>query len=181
MATTVRDNKCDVPEVFPLATNDATTTIINLAIAGSNLPFGIFAFLSNLAIIVAALKTPSLQRPSNILLCSLATSDCLIGLVAQPLFFIWWLFVQSPQKWCPYLKPVTIVSWISRMVPIALSLTYMKAISLDRCYALCRPLAYRAKVTKRGKTWFFAFYHFRVNFGLFQSTDRVGGGEERDR
>ena len=180
MATTVKDNKCDVPEVFPLATNDSATTIINLAIAGSNLPFGIFAFLSNLAIIVAALKTPSLQRPSNILLCSLATSDCLIGLVAQPLFFVWWMFIQSPQKWCPYLKPVTIVSWISRMVPIALSLTYIKVISLDRCYALCRPLAYRAKVTKRGKTSFFAFYQFRVNFGLFQSTDRVGGGQERD-
>ena len=31
------------------------------------------------------------------------------------------------------------------------------------------------------KHHFFAFYHFRVNFGLFQSTDRVGGGEERDR
>ena len=67
------------------------------------------------------------------------------------------------------------------MVPIALSLTYMKVISLDRCYALCRPLSYRAKVTKRGKTSFFACYQFRVNFGLFQSTDRVGGGEERDR
>ena len=164
---------CNLPDWVPVPTNGSTISIINLVVAVSNVPFGIFAFLSNLAIIVTVVKTPSLQRPSNILLCSLATSDCLIGLVAQPLFFIWWLFVQSPQKWCPYLKPVTIVSWISRMVPIALSLTYMKVISLDRCYALCRPLAYRAKVTKRGKTSFFAFYHFRVSFGLFQSTDKL--------
>ena len=66
------------------------------------------------------------------------------------------------------------------MVPIGLSLTYMKVISLDRCYALCRPLSYRAKVSKQGKTPFFACDQFRVNFGLFQSTDRVGRGR-RDR
>ena len=76
---------CDLPEWVPVPTNDSTTRVINLSIAGSNLPFGIFAFLSNFAIIVTVVKTPSLQRPSNILLCSLATSDCLVGLVAQPL------------------------------------------------------------------------------------------------
>ena len=43
---------CDLPEWVPVPTNDSTTRIINLSIAGSNLPFGIFAFLSNLAIIV---------------------------------------------------------------------------------------------------------------------------------
>ena len=87
MATTVKDNNIsDLPEV-PVATNDSTTSIINVTVAGSSVPFVIFAFLSNFAILVTALKTHFLQRPSNILLCSLATSDCLVGLVAQPLFF----------------------------------------------------------------------------------------------
>ena len=87
MAAMVKGNDtCNLPEWVPVPTNDSTTSIIDLVVAGSNVPFGIFAFLSNFAIIVTALKTPSLQRPSNILLCSLATSDCLVGLVAQPLF-----------------------------------------------------------------------------------------------
>ena len=48
---------CDLPEWVPVPTNDSTISIINLVVAGSNVPFGIFAFLSNLAIIVIALKT----------------------------------------------------------------------------------------------------------------------------
>ena len=146
---------CDLPEWVPVPTNDSTISIINLVVAGSNVPFGIFAFLSNLAIIVTALKTPSLQRPSNILLCSLATSDCLVGLVAQPLFFTWWMLLQRAQDYsCFYLKLLTIVSWLSRMFPTVLSLFYMAVISLDRCYALCRPLFYRANVTKQGNASF---------------------------
>ena len=146
---------CDLPDWVPVPTNDSTISIINLVVAGSNMPFGIFAFLSNLAIIITALKTPSLQRPSNILLCSLATSDCLVGLVAQPLFFTWWMLLQRAQDYsCFYLKLLTIVSWLSRMFPTVLSLFYMAVISLDRCYALCRPLFYRANVTKQGNASF---------------------------
>ena len=146
---------CDLPEWVPVPTNDSTTRIINLSIAGSNLPFGIFAFLSNLAIIVTALKTPSLQRPSNILLCSLATSDCLVGLVAQPLFVAWWMHIQRTQDYsCLYLQPLTLAAWIARMFPVGLSLTNLTVISLDRCYALSWPLSYRAKVTKRGDASF---------------------------
>ena len=51
---------CDLPEWVPVPTNDSTISIINLVVAGSNVPFGIFAFLSNLAIIVTALKTCTL-------------------------------------------------------------------------------------------------------------------------
>ena len=55
MATTVKDNNIsDLPEVL-VATNYSTTSITNLTVAGSSVPFGIFAFLSNFAIIVTAL------------------------------------------------------------------------------------------------------------------------------
>ena len=146
---------CNLPDWVPVPTNGSTISIINLVVAVSNVPFGIFAFLSNLAIIVTVVKTPSLQRPSNILLCSLATSDCLVGLVAQPLFVTWWMHIQRAQDYsCLYLQPLTLAAWIARMFPVGLSLTNLTVISLDRCYALSWPLSYRAKVTKRGDASF---------------------------
>ena len=146
---------CSLPEWAPVSTGDSTTTIINLLIAGSNLPFGIFSFLSNLAIIVTVLKTPSLQRPSNILLCSLATSDCLAGLVAQPLFFTWWMLIQRVEDYsCLYLQLLTLAAWLARTFAVGWSLFILTVISLDRCYALSWPLSYRAKVTNRGDVSF---------------------------
>ena len=146
---------CNLPDWVAVPTNGSTIRIINLLVAGSNAPFGIFAFLSNLAIIVTVVKTPSLQRPSNILLCSLATSDCLVGLVAQPLFVTWWMHIQRAQDYsCLYLQPLTLAARIARMFPVGLSLTNLTVISLDRCYALSWPLSYRAKVTKRGDASF---------------------------
>ena len=56
-----------------------------------------FAFLANVSVIIAVIKTPSLQRPCNILMCSLATADCLTGLVAQPLFVAWRLMISIPR------------------------------------------------------------------------------------
>lgn len=95
MAIMVNDNNiCDLPKWVPVTTDHSTTLIINLAVAGSNVPLGIFAFLSNLAITVTAL-----QRPSSIFLCSFTTSDCVVGLVAQPLFFTWWMFIQRAQDY----------------------------------------------------------------------------------
>ena len=164
MAAMVKGNDtCNLPEWVPVPTNDSTISIIDLVVAGSNVPFGIFAFLSNFAIIVTALKTPSLQRPSNILLCSLATSDCLVGLVAQPLFVTWWMLIQRVEDYsCLYLQPLTLAALIARMFPTGLSLANLTVVSLDRCYALCRPFAYRAKVTKTGNV-----FHFQ---GPFSST-----------
>ena len=186
MAIMVKSNICNLPEWVPVPTNDSTITIIDFVLAGSNVPFGIFAFLSNLAIIVAALKTPSLQRPSNILLCSLATSDCLVGLVAQPLFVTWWMLIQRVEDYsCLYLQQLTLAALIARMFPTALSLANSTVISLDRCYALCRPFAYRAKVTRRGNAFSFSrtiFVHCGGKPSKFESSKFIFGSEaERKR
>ena len=172
---------CNLPDWVPVPTNGSTISIINLVVAVSNVPFGIFAFLSNLAIIVTVVKTPSLQRPSNILLCSLATSDCLVGLVAQPLFVTWWMLIQRVEHYsCLYLQPLTLAALIARMFPTGLSLANLTVISLDRCYALCRPLAYRAKVTKRGKEFSFSrtiFVHCGGKQSKFESSKFIFGSE----
>ena len=176
---------CNLPDWVPVPTNGSTISIINLVVAVSNVPFGIFAFLSNLAIIVTVVKTPSLQRPSNILLCSLATSDCLVGLVAQPLFVTWWMLIQRVEHYsCLYLQPLTLAALIARMFPTGLSLANLTVVSLDRCYALCRPFAYRAKVTKRGNALSFTrtiFVHCEGKQSKFESSKFIFGSEAERR
>ena len=172
---------CNLPDWVPVPTNGSTISIINLVVAVSNVPFGIFAFLSMFAIIVTVVKTPSLQRPSNILLCSLATSDCLVGLVAQPLFVTWWMHIQRVEDYsCLYLQQLTLAALIARMFPTGLSLANLTVISLDRCYALCRPFAYRAKVTKRGNEFSFSwtiFVHCGGKQSKFESSKFIFGSE----
>ena len=62
----------------------------------------IFALLSNLAITVAVIKNSSLQKHSDILLCSLAFADCLTGVTAQPMFVVWRYFLQRAQQSCSH-------------------------------------------------------------------------------
>ena len=101
MSMSTEDNDiCGLKDWVPIPVNDSTTSITDLAVAVSNIPFGIFAFLSNLAIIVTVIKTPSLQRSSNILLCNLATANCLAGVTVQPIFAVWWINVQYVQNTC---------------------------------------------------------------------------------
>jgi len=79
---------CGVSHWAGIPMRDDSAVHINEAfVAAVNIPFCIFAFLSNLVIIVTIIKTPlTLQRQCNILLCSLATTDCLTGISAQSLF-----------------------------------------------------------------------------------------------
>ena len=60
-----------------LTMDDTVSYINSILLATANAPCAIFAFLSNLAVIVTVAKNPSLQRPSNILLCSLDFTDFL--------------------------------------------------------------------------------------------------------
>ena len=51
-----------------------------------NAPLMLLSIIGNALVLVAILKTPSLRSPSVIFLCSLAVSDLLVGLVAQPVY-----------------------------------------------------------------------------------------------
>ena len=68
-----------------LTMDDTVSYINSILLAAVNSPCAIFAFLSNLAVIVTVAKSPSLQRPSNILLSSLAFTDFLTAVTAQPM------------------------------------------------------------------------------------------------
>ena len=152
MSMSTEDNDiCGLKDWVPIPVNDSTTSITDVAVAVSNIPFGIFAFLSNLAIIVTVIKTPSLQRSSNILLCNLATANCLAGVTVQPIFAVWWTNVQYVQNTCSSQQQLSTAFSVSNILITGLSFTNLAVISADRCYAVSRPFAYRAKVTKEGK------------------------------
>ena len=113
--------------------------------------FGTPAFFSNLAVIVTIIKTPSLQKPCNILLCSLATADCLTGVTAQPMFIVWRFFLQRAQQSCLHLVLVFDVYYTIYFITVGLSFVSIVIISFDRLFALSRPLVYIAEASKSGE------------------------------
>ena len=51
-----------------------------------NAPLMLLSTIGNALVLVVILGTPSLRSPSVIVLCNLAVSDLLVGLVVQPVY-----------------------------------------------------------------------------------------------
>ena len=135
--------------------NDAAALINEALVVAVNILFCIFASLSNLAIIVTIIKTPSLQRPCNILLCSLAATDCLTGITAQPIFVALRLVLYYDASACSCQYMLYKAFYVTIMLTSGLSFAFLTVISFDRHYALSRPLVYRTHVTNRGNIFLF--------------------------
>ena len=63
--------------------NTETIVIINSVL---NAPLILISILGNTLVLAAMFKTPSIRSTSMIMLCSLAVSDLLVGLLAQPIY-----------------------------------------------------------------------------------------------
>ena len=65
-----------------------TATQKNIAVINSviNTPLILISIIGNSLVLAAILKTPSIRTPSMIMISSLAVSDLLVGVMAQPLF-----------------------------------------------------------------------------------------------
>ena len=146
-ATTV----CSLPAwiAFPAA-NDSVSFINDVLAAGVNAPLGIFAFLSNLLVIITVAKTPSLQRPANVLLCSLASTDCLTGVTTQPLFSVWRLMLYRARHSCYLQIELFELRYVLTTLTLGWSLAILTLISFDRARALSNPLVYRTEVNNKG-------------------------------
>ena len=144
---------CGIPGWVGVPIQDDSDARINEAIVVAvNILSGIFAFFSNLLIIVTIIKTPSLQRPCNIFLCSLAATDCLAGITAQPIFVALRFVLYQVASTCSYQDKLYKAFFVIMMLTSGWSFAFLTVISFDRCYALSRPLVYRTRVTKKGNT-----------------------------
>ena len=143
-------NPCGLPDFIAFPTGESTSFMNDLLAAGINAPLSVFAFVSNLLVIITVIKTPSLQRPSNVLLCSLAATDCLTGVTTQPLFSVWRLMLYRARLSCYLQAEVFNLRYVLTTLTLGWSLTILTLISFDRARALSNPLAYRAEVTNKG-------------------------------
>ena len=141
---------CGLSYWTPIPSNDTASFVHDVVLCAVNIPFCVFAFLGNLAVIVAVIKTPSLQSPCNILLCSLCVTDCLTGLIAQPMFVAWRLVIHRIHESCDHQAEVYKAFSVCLKACSGWSFVNLCLISIDRHYALAKPLVYRSSVTKKG-------------------------------
>ena len=118
---------------------------LSICFVAVDIILSITAFVGNSLILVALYKESSLHPPSKLLYRCLATTDLLVGLVAQPLNALYWMsVVQEHWSLCRYARDA---AYITAYVLFLVSLMTMTAISLDRLLALLLGLRYKQIVT----------------------------------
>ena len=145
--------KCGLPQWVPIPRNVSTSLVDDVVLCAVNVPFCAFAFLGNLVVIVAVIKTPSLQRPCNILLCSLATTDCFTGLISQPIFVAWRLIIHRIHESCDHQAEMLQAFTVSQSALAGWSFLNITLISFDRHYALAKPMVYRTSMTRKSNNF----------------------------
>ena len=122
--------------------SDVVVTVFNLS-------FGVFAFLVNLAVIITIIRTLSLHRPFYVLLCSLASADCLTGLVAQPVHASWRFSLHHVADPCK----LVLLHQASKSLPFLLvgcTFVNLAITILERLYAVSKPISYSTCITLKG-------------------------------
>ncbi len=140
------------------------TVIINCAL---NVPLMLISILGNGLVLAAIIRTPSIRSTSMIMLCSLAVSDLLVGVIAQPLF--------HANELTEYNNVVVDLSEITLVSFCGISLVTITAITLDRFMAIHFHMRYPTLVTKSrvqctiGMIWSIIF----VLIGLYLWSERA--------
>ena len=98
-----------------------------------NAPLMLLSIIGIALVLVTILRTPSLRSPSVIFLCSLAVSDLLVGLVAQPVYI-----AAGIARTVRYFQAADTVGFAG----CGVSLATMTAITVDRFLALHYHLQY---------------------------------------
>ena len=119
--------------------------VANILTAVLNSLFSVTAVCGNAFIIIVIWRREVLHVPSNILLCCLAISDLVVGLISQPAFVIYKV-AEIKGYFDVYCAARMFMSCSGRLFS-GVSLLTMCAISVDRYLALKLHLRYTAVVT----------------------------------
>ena len=138
-----------------------TVIIINCVL---NVPLLLISIMGNLLVFVCISRTPSLRSPSITLLCSLAISDFLVGVIVQPLYIASELIKNSSLK---------LAMDAMAFALCGVSLLTMTYISLDRLLALHYHMRYPNLMTTHRAMFTLAilwFISFLLGFLTFWNT-----------
>ena len=113
-----------------------TVTVINCVL---NAPLMLISIFGNALVLAAIIKTPSIRSTSMHMLCSLAASDLLVGLISQPLY----IAVGLSMKDSSLVTAMRTIGFSFCLVSLATA----TAISVDRFIALHYHLRYATLVT----------------------------------
>ncbi|XP_028254474.1 trace amine-associated receptor 1-like [Parambassis ranga] len=104
----------------------------------------VFIICGNLLVIISIIYFKQLHTPTNVLILSLAVADLLVGMVLFPLSMAFSL------RSCLYFKdPYCKVRGSFDVSLSTCSIVNLVCIAVDRYYAVCQPLTYRAKINNR--------------------------------
>lgn len=145
--------------------HEGNVLISEIICCAVNSVFSLVATIWNILVIMVIWKTPLLHSPSNILICCLAGSDLVIGLVAQPMLVAYKIaeFKNSANSACIG----RLIHWIAGFVCAGVSVMTITAISVDKVLALYLHLRYKQIVTVvRVLKVVFAFWFFCVTAGV---------------
>ena len=161
MGNSTEDGNAISSEAF----NRATVTIIFCSL---NILLSITASLGNTLILIALRKVTSLHSPTKLLFQCLAITDLGVGLISQPLYAIYNMFlINSNLKLSNIISILYYIIWALSICLCAVSLLTTTALSVDRLLALSLKLRYRHVVTlKRVRAVVFCFSLIPV-LGIF--------------
>ncbi|XP_078352278.1 melanocyte-stimulating hormone receptor-like [Oculina patagonica] len=117
----------------------------NFVMVVFNSLFSLIATTSNTLVMITIWRTPSLQTPSNTLLCCLALSDLFVGVLPQPCF-VPYKIAEIKQDFHTYCLSTLIIE-VTGLQGTGVTLLTLAATSIDKCISLFYPLRYLAIVT----------------------------------
>ena len=128
---------------YPASQQFSKTVYIFACVLGAMI--SVSSTIGNIVILCALRKCQSLHSPSKALLCSLALTDLVVGLVVLPLFIAYYLTIILEIS-AYYCAIAVIYGRISSFV-VAVSLSTITTIAIDRYLAFHLRLKYRENVT----------------------------------
>ena len=120
--------------------------ICTIVLCVINSATAISAVLGNGAVIAAIWKTASLRSPTIVLLCSLAVTDLLSGLLTQPMF-VTELIARNISRNYKLFCAISKYKLVLGYVLCCASFLTLTGIAIERLLALCLHLRYKALVT----------------------------------
>ena len=128
--------------LFPEELQHQVRDFTNHVLVPLNMVLAVMSFVCHALFVCTVARTKSLQRPSILMLCSLAITD----LLNAPYLFVSFIIILSHQHMCPD-RPDNAVVMLGPVCLLA-TLGNLAIISRDRHLAVRQPYWYRTHVTK---------------------------------